>query len=464
MPPCGLNSRPFYGILSVSPGYIAGNGSVPKSRTRSPHSGGDQRRLPVPATLKRFPRAIAALVSLFFFFFLFSSALPALKPAAASVYGVNYQAYVQSFGWQPGASDGGTAGTSGRSLRMEAMKAALTGVPAGAGITYEAHVQRIGWQAAVSNWSLCGTTNQALRTEALKITLSGLPGYAVRYRVHVQRLGWLPWQQTSNGTAVAEAGIAGTTGMSLRIEAVQISLVCLNPVLTGLEPARVGTEAGSAPALPATVVADKNDGSTAALPVTWDSVDASQYADGGDFTVYGKASGTDLVAEARVTVHSTASWADGTYLVGTDLPAGTYELSATTVNSGFLGVSTGASGSGTYVAEDVVLHRSIQTVSNGQYLTISGARMVPLSSAPALDLNGGVLTDGTYLVGTDIPAGRYTIYPMAGRTSGFFYILSDTTHTDSSLIESGTTASGDYQPRYLTPGQYLELVGSSISW
>lgn len=411
-------------------------------------------------------KSAAFLLSLSLLLLLFDSPLQALRPAsaqAASVYGVTYQAYEQSSGWQGAVADGATAGTTGRSLRMEALKVGLSGAPGGASILYEAHVQNIGWQDAVSNQQTSGTTHRALRMEALKITLTGLPGYAVRYRVHVQRLGWLPWQQTSNGTAVAGAGTAGTTGKSLRIEAVQISLICLNPVVSGLEPADVATEAGTAPALPSTVVADTSEGGTETLAVTWDGVDASQYADGGDFTVYGKASGTDFTAEARVKVHSSTSWADGTYLVGTDLPAGTYMLSSTTQDGGFAGVAASA-GSSTYSAEDIVLQRSIQTVAAGETLTISGARMVPLASAPALDLSRRVLTDGTYLVGTDIPAGTYTIYPKPGRSEGYFSILGDASHTDSSILETGTTTSGDYQTLSLVQGRYIELAGSSMSW
>jgi uncharacterized protein YjdB len=61
--------------------------------------------------------------------------------------------------------------------------------------------------------------------EAIKITLSGLPGYEVQYRAHVQNLGWLPWQTTTNGTDIKTAAVAGTTGQSRRLEAIEVRIV-----------------------------------------------------------------------------------------------------------------------------------------------------------------------------------------------------------------------------------------------
>ncbi len=155
----------------------------------------------------------------------FSTYLIATASAAANV-GVTYNAHVQNIGWQTYVSDGAEAGTDGKSLRVEAVNIKLTGsVPTGASITYSAHVQNVGWQKAVSNGITAGTFGKSLRVEALKITLGGMPGYSVKYRVHVQNKGWLDWQTTANGTSIDSAAIAGTTGKSLRVEAVEIQLV-----------------------------------------------------------------------------------------------------------------------------------------------------------------------------------------------------------------------------------------------
>lgn len=140
-------------------------------------------------------------------------------------YGTASSAHVQKQGWQSYVRTGKEAGTHGKSLRMEGVKIYLTGnVPDSASIIYQAHVQSIGWQKAVSNGELAGTVGKAKRLEALKITLKGLPGYKVSYRAHVQKYGWMKWQTTANGASLSSAGIAGTVGKSLRMEAVEINI------------------------------------------------------------------------------------------------------------------------------------------------------------------------------------------------------------------------------------------------
>jgi len=50
----------------------------------------------------------------------------------------------------------------------------------------------------------------------LKLTGNLALSYNLAYRVHVQNIGWMSW--VSNGAT------AGTTGQSLRIEAIQIRI------------------------------------------------------------------------------------------------------------------------------------------------------------------------------------------------------------------------------------------------
>ena len=141
---------------------------------------------------------------------------------------VLYKSHVQSVGWQNYVIDGATSGTSGQSLRVEAMriKLALPDDMSG-GITYRAFVQKKGWLSYVSNDALAGTSGQSLRMEAIKIYLTGdvANSYDVYYRVHVQNVGWTGW--ACNGTA------AGTSGFSKRIEAIQIKLVSKSQTFSG---------------------------------------------------------------------------------------------------------------------------------------------------------------------------------------------------------------------------------------
>ena len=134
------------------------------------------------------------------------------KPAAT----VEYQAHVQNIGWQAAVSDGAVAGTSGKSLRVEALKVSLKNADYAGGVQIRAHVQDIGWQ----NWSTTGgTSGQSKRVEAMQIRLTGemAKHYDVYYRVHAQNIGWMGWAK--NGEQ------AGTAGYSYRLEAVQVKLV-----------------------------------------------------------------------------------------------------------------------------------------------------------------------------------------------------------------------------------------------
>lgn len=136
---------------------------------------------------------------------------------------VEYQVHVQSHGWMESVKDGETAGTTGESKRIEALKIVLTGTDneelAGSGIEYQAHVQGSGWQEPVKDGDVAGTEGESKRVEAVMIRLTGpiAEQYDIYYRVHSQTYGWLDWAK--NGEK------AGTSGFSKRVEAIEIQLV-----------------------------------------------------------------------------------------------------------------------------------------------------------------------------------------------------------------------------------------------
>lgn len=137
------------------------------------------------------------------------------------------EGHVQHVGWSAGA---GTVGTVGRGLRMEAVKARLVGGAYEGEVHYSAHVQGIGWQPEASNGGIAGTSGQSRRVEGMTIRLSGEAAdhYDVWYRMHVQRYGWLDWAK--NGER------AGTEGLSLRCESIETKVLP-----KGMEPDGVGT-------------------------------------------------------------------------------------------------------------------------------------------------------------------------------------------------------------------------------
>ncbi|MBU4438931.1 MAG: GDSL-type esterase/lipase family protein [Acetobacterium sp.] len=144
--------------------------------------------------------------------------------------GVQYRGHVQNKGDVPlpvGSFITGPneLGSRDEGLRLEGLRIELTGdVPAGAGISYDVHVQNKGWMGTVENGNFAGTTGDSLRIEAIKINLTGLDGYDVYYRGHVQNKGNIPvvdttWGWVKNGTEL------GSTGESLRLESIEIKIV-----------------------------------------------------------------------------------------------------------------------------------------------------------------------------------------------------------------------------------------------
>ena len=132
---------------------------------------------------------------------------------------VSYQTHVQSIGWQDPVSDGELAGTTGEAKRIEAIKISLSDQEYEGDIEYRVHVQSIGWQDYKANGELAGTTGEARRIEAIQIRLTGAISdvYDVYYRVHVQKYGWLGWAKNDE--------MAGTSGYGYRLEALEIKLL-----------------------------------------------------------------------------------------------------------------------------------------------------------------------------------------------------------------------------------------------
>jgi uncharacterized protein YjdB len=142
-----------------------------------------------------------------------------LKPSAALAApqqphrSICYQAHVQNIGWQDVVCNGALAGTTGQSLRLEALNL----FPRGVGLLcVNAHVQNIGDQglrcARDGQVVMVGTTGMSLRMEGLFISVQR---GRVCAEAHVQNIGWQPWQ-------CGRAIFVGTKGMSLRMEAIRI--------------------------------------------------------------------------------------------------------------------------------------------------------------------------------------------------------------------------------------------------
>lgn len=131
---------------------------------------------------------------------------------------LEYKTHVEDYGWQNFVSNGELSGTTGESKRLEAIVINLTNDYNGT-IEYQTHVEDYGWQDWVSNGELSGTTGQSKRLEAIRIKLTDEleDNYDIYYRVHCQDFGWLGWAK--NGEA------SGSEGFSKRLEAIEIIIV-----------------------------------------------------------------------------------------------------------------------------------------------------------------------------------------------------------------------------------------------
>ena len=137
---------------------------------------------------------------------------------------INYTTHVQNVGWQEYVKNGEMAGTSGQALRLEGIKIKVDGNIEGS-IAYATHVQNIGWQEEVINEInneeplMSGTSGKGLRLEAIKIRLTDEleEKYDIYYRVHAENVGWLGWAK--NGEE------AGTAGYGFRLEGIEIKLL-----------------------------------------------------------------------------------------------------------------------------------------------------------------------------------------------------------------------------------------------
>lgn len=138
-------------------------------------------------------------------------ALTGAAPAnAATTPTVTYQAHVSGIGWQGLVSNGATAGTTGQSKQMEAIRITTPGA------TMSAHVAGIGWQATDATPNGKGTTGLGKRMEAIRVH-STIAGYDLQCNAHVSTLGWMGW--------VGDNQVCGTTGRALPMEAVQLRYV-----------------------------------------------------------------------------------------------------------------------------------------------------------------------------------------------------------------------------------------------
>lgn len=131
--------------------------------------------------------------------------------------GIKYSSHVQDIGWQDFKENGKTSGTTGRNLKIEAMKISLINNTKNIKLKYATYIQGSGWQKDHTDGYIAGTTGKNLRMEAIKIWLENTEEYSIAYRTHVQDYGWQGW--------VYDGAISGILVENKKIEAIEIKIV-----------------------------------------------------------------------------------------------------------------------------------------------------------------------------------------------------------------------------------------------
>ena len=85
--------------------------------------------------------------------------------------GVQYKTHIQNKGWEKNwVENGDTSGTSGESLRLEAIEIELTGADADLfDVYYQVHAQNVGWMNLAKNGERAGTAGFGRRLEGIRI-------------------------------------------------------------------------------------------------------------------------------------------------------------------------------------------------------------------------------------------------------------------------------------------------------
>lgn len=132
---------------------------------------------------------------------------------------MQYQANVESVGWQKVVMENGIAGTTGQSKKLTAISIGMNDFNNAPSITYNAHCSNVGWQGWKNSGIIAGGYGAEKPIEAIQIKLtSHLTKYfSIYYRMHVANYGWLGWAKDGEP--------AGTTGGGVPAEAIQIVIV-----------------------------------------------------------------------------------------------------------------------------------------------------------------------------------------------------------------------------------------------
>lgn len=172
----------------------------------------------------------------------------------------------------------------------------------------------------------------------------------------------------------------------------------------------------------------------------------------------------DAVIQAREAEESVVGfYEDGTYLVGSDLPVGDYAVQERE-NAMFASIVVRA---GKGEEDPLIMHKLISGQADvhlvrNTWVTFSEVRAWPLGTEPSLMDGDGLVGEGAYLVGKQLPAGDYRV------------AMADKAPLSSYSVYSGIVGSGKEElikfevlhgetELTLEAGDYIELSGATMT-
>ena len=162
------------------------------------------------------------------------------------------------------------------------------------------------------------------------------------------------------------------------------------------------------------------------------------------------------------------AWADGTYRIGRDLPAGEYLFrTASDSDSAYVKVCKDSAGN-KIILNDIFHHSYFAFLEEGQSVIFENCVCMPASehTVPVLKKNPCTISAGMYRVGRDIPAGTYSLTLGAHALKGYYTVYT--------ADRSGTTVAPhrirddfkDTASVTVKDGEYLYLqacIGTRVS-
>jgi hypothetical protein len=162
-------------------------------------------------------------------------------------------------------------------------------------------------------------------------------------------------------------------------------------------------------------------------------------------------------SSSGVLISTNKTYGEGTYKVGSTIPAGEYILLCNSKYSGYFARYT----SSTYsdiIDNDNFGTFTYATVKNGEYFELNRAIAYPVSKVGkisniiSIKNSDGSYKEGTYKIGTDIPSGEYKL-TCNSKYSGYFARYTSSANSD--IIANDNFATFTYAT--VLPGEYFTV-------